>query len=145
MARISDEEKMEAKELIRKIALLNALHYEGKTQIQPVLGRLLEERPHLKSNIKKVVSIVAEVVKEVNKLSLHDQRNIVKRKWPEALMKEKVEERRKLPPLPNAEKYNRIVTRFSPNPDCVLHLGSARAIILTLIIIFLFIQFFLRF
>jgi glutamyl-tRNA synthetase len=33
--------------------------------------------------------------------------------------------------LPNADKYKRIVTRFSPNPDCVLHLGSARAIILS--------------
>ena len=36
-----------------------------------------------------------------------------------------------LPPLPNADKYKQIVTRFSPNPDCVLHLGSARAILLS--------------
>ena len=36
-----------------------------------------------------------------------------------------------LPPLPNAEKYSRIVTRFAPNPDFVLHLGSIRAIILS--------------
>ena len=36
-----------------------------------------------------------------------------------------------LPPLPNAEKYNRVVTRFAPNPDFVLHLGSVRAIILS--------------
>jgi glutamyl-tRNA synthetase len=40
-----------------------------------------------------------------------------------------VEEKR-LPPLPNVEKYAQVVTRFSPNPDCVLHLGSARAIVL---------------
>ena len=33
--------------------------------------------------------------------------------------------------MPNADKYAQIVTRFSPNPDCVLHLGSARAIILS--------------
>ena len=33
--------------------------------------------------------------------------------------------------MPNADKYAEIVTRFSPNPDCVLHLGSARAIILS--------------
>ena len=36
-----------------------------------------------------------------------------------------------LPPLPNAEKYATIVTRFAPNPDFVLHLGSIRAIILS--------------
>ena len=36
-----------------------------------------------------------------------------------------------LPPLPNADKYASIVTRFAPNPDFVLHLGSIRAIILS--------------
>src|SRR2546427_1989878 len=36
-----------------------------------------------------------------------------------------------LPPLPNADKYALIVTRFAPNPDFVLHLGSIRAIILS--------------
>src|SRR5437588_10113772 len=36
-----------------------------------------------------------------------------------------------LPPLPNASKYATIVTRFAPNPDFVLHLGSIRAIILS--------------
>ena len=36
-----------------------------------------------------------------------------------------------LPPLPNADKYAKIVTRFAPNPDFVLHLGSIRAIILS--------------
>ena len=36
-----------------------------------------------------------------------------------------------LPPLPNADKYGQIVTRFAPNPDFVLHLGSVRAIILS--------------
>src|SRR5438876_6447350 len=33
--------------------------------------------------------------------------------------------------LPNADKYAEIVTRFAPNPDFVLHLGSIRAIILS--------------
>src|SRR5690242_4955047 len=36
-----------------------------------------------------------------------------------------------LPPLPNADKYSMIVTRFAPNPDFVLHLGSIRAIMLS--------------
>lgn len=36
-----------------------------------------------------------------------------------------------LPPLPNADKYSSIVTRFAPNPDFVLHLGSIRAVILS--------------
>jgi glutamyl-tRNA synthetase len=42
-----------------------------------------------------------------------------------------VDEERTLPPLSNVAKYKQIVTRFAPNPDCVLHLGSARAIVLS--------------
>src|SRR5437773_4533105 len=36
-----------------------------------------------------------------------------------------------LPPLPNADKYAMIVTRFAPNPDFVLHLVSIPAISLS--------------
>jgi len=120
----------EDKEAIKKIALLNALHYGGKAQFQPVLGKLLTERPHLKARVKEVAPIVNEIVKEVNRLSQEEQKRIVEEKWPEALVKEKVEAERALPPLPNVEKYERIVTRFAPNPDCMLHLGNARAIVL---------------
>jgi len=36
-----------------------------------------------------------------------------------------------LAPLPNAGKYSQIVTRFAPNPDFVLHIGSLRAVFLS--------------
>src|SRR5260370_40449275 len=36
-----------------------------------------------------------------------------------------------LAPLPNADKYSQIVTRFAPNPDFVLHIGSLRAVFLS--------------
>ncbi|MFB0501781.1 MAG: glutamate--tRNA ligase, partial [Candidatus Bathyarchaeia archaeon] len=88
------------------------------------------EHPYLKTRIKQVASMIEEVVQEINKLSLEEQRKIVEERWPEALVKEKVEIVKRLAPLPNVEKYKRVVTRFSPNPDCALHLGSARAIIL---------------
>ena len=115
---------------IRKIALLNALQHGGKARVQSVLGKLLAECPRLKGRIKEVAPMVEQVVHEVNKLSFEKQRKIVEERWPEALVKEKVEVAKRLPPLPNVEKYERVVTRFSPNPDCALHLGSTRAIIL---------------
>ncbi|MFB0567985.1 MAG: glutamate--tRNA ligase [Candidatus Bathyarchaeia archaeon] len=118
------------KELIRKLALLNAINYNGKARFQPVFGKLLAEKPNLKARVREISPIVAEIVEAVNRLSLEEQEREVKAKWPEALVKEKVEAEKKLPPLPNVEKYKRVITRFSPNPDCVLHLGSARAIIL---------------
>jgi len=121
---------METEEAIRKIALLNAFRHEGKAQTQSVLGKLLADQPQLKTKIKEVASLVNEVVEKVNRLSSAEQKRLIEESWPEALLKERVEEERALPPLPNVEKYKRVVTRFSPNPDCVLHLGSARAIVL---------------
>jgi glutamyl-tRNA synthetase len=129
--KLSTDETAEIRESIRKIALLNAVHHDRKAQNGPVFGKLLAEHPELKAKIKEISQLVTEVVQEVNKLVLDEQKRIVGEKWPEALVIEKVEVERKLPPLPNITKYRKIVTRFSPNPDCAIHLGSARAIILS--------------
>jgi len=129
----SSEEISEIKEAIKRIALENAIKHEGKAQVKPVLGRLLGERPNLRAKIKEIASLTGEIVKEINHLTLKQQIETARKLWPELLLKEKekVEEEKKLPPLPNVEKYEQIVTRFAPNPDCVLHIGSARAIILS--------------
>jgi glutamyl-tRNA synthetase len=123
-------ENSELKEDIRKTALLNAIKHEGKAQTGSVIGKILGEKPDLRSKIKEISTLVNKIVKEVNTLSFDEQKSIVEENWPEALVKEKVEKEKRLPPLPNVDKYRHVVTRFSPNPDCVLHLGSARAIIL---------------
>jgi glutamyl-tRNA synthetase len=128
---LNPNEEKEARELIKKIVLLNALRYGGKASSKPVLGKLLGEHPQFRRRIKEIAPIISEIVQEINALPLEKQKKIAAEKWPEALTEEKAEEKRQLPPLPNAEKYERVVTRFSPNPDFVLHLGSARAIILS--------------
>ncbi|MEM2103194.1 MAG: glutamate--tRNA ligase [Candidatus Bathyarchaeia archaeon] len=120
----------ETREIIRKLALINAVSYNGKAQAGPVMGKLLAEQPQLKARVKEIGPLVAEVIKEVNALPVEEQRKIVEKNWPETLVKEKVEEEKHLPKLPNVELYERVVTRFSPNPDCAIHLGSARAIVL---------------
>jgi len=123
-------ENSELRELIRKAALLNAVQHEGKAQAGPIVGKIVSEKQELKTKVKELSALINTIVAEVNSLSAEEQKRIVEEKWPEALKKEKVEEKR-LPALPNAGKYAQVVTRFSPNPDCVLHLGSARAIILS--------------
>jgi glutamyl-tRNA synthetase len=124
------EENAELSETVRKIALLNAVRHDGKAQAGPVIGKILGEKSEFRTKVKELSALVNEIIKEVNDLSLSEQQRIVEKKWPETLIKEKIEEEKRLPPLPNADKYAQVVTRFSPNPDCVLHLGSARAIIL---------------
>ncbi len=124
------ENDTELKELIRKAALLNAVSHDGKAQACAMVGKILGERQDLRTKVKELSTIINTVVNEVNSLSITEQKAIVEENWPETQKKEKAEEKR-LSPLPNADKYAQIVTRFSPNPDCVLHLGSARAIILS--------------
>lgn len=118
------------REFIRKLALLNAVRHDGKAQTGPVIGKLLGEKPELRARAKEITRLVSEVVHKVNDLSSKKQKSIVEERWAEALVKGKVEEERRLPPLSNVSKYAQVITRFSPNPDCVLHLGSARAIVL---------------
>jgi glutamyl-tRNA synthetase len=124
------ENDTQLKELIRKAALLNAVSHDGKAQAGAMTGKILGERQDLRTKVKELSSIISTIVNEVNSLSIAEQKAIVEKNWPETQRKEKAEEKR-LSPLPNADKYPQIVTRFSPNPDCVLHLGSARAIILS--------------
>lgn len=124
------ENDVELRELIRKAALLNAVGHDGKAQAGAMVGKILGEKAELRSRVKELSGVINAVVNEVNGLSLAEQKAIVEANWPETQKKEKAEEKH-LSPLPNADKYKQIVTRFSPNPDCVLHLGSARAILLS--------------
>jgi glutamyl-tRNA synthetase len=121
------------RELILKTALLNALQHGGKAQAGVLIDRIIGERQDLKTKAKELSGLIGKVVGEVNRLSIQDQKRRFEERWPKALKKvKKAEEGEKgLPALPNASKYEQVVTRFSPNPDCVLHLGSARAIILS--------------
>jgi glutamyl-tRNA synthetase len=126
------ESDKELRELVLKATLLNALQHKGTAQAGAIIGRIIAERRELKTKASEISALISKAVCEVNSLSLEEQKLQVEEKWPEALHKKKAEAAEKqLPPLLNADKYIQVVTRFSPNPDCVLHLGSARAIILS--------------
>jgi len=123
---------LEAFELeAKKAALLNAIKHGGEADAGAVIGRLLGAYPDLRNRAADVRSLVSRVIEQVNAMSLADQQKLVEESWPEELVKEKPKAERGLPPLPNVDKYPKVVTRFSPNPDSVLHLGNARAVILS--------------
>jgi len=119
------------RELIRKAAVINAIKHDGKAELQAVLGNLLGDSPELRSQARTLIPIVHDVVNEVNSTSIEKLRELASEKWPTDLSREKKEEERQLPPLPNAEHYTTIITRLAPNPDFVLHLGNARAAVLS--------------
>ncbi len=122
------------RELALKHALINAVKFNGKANVNAVVSKVFAEDPSLRSVARDVVQVVREVVDYVNSLSIEEQRNLLLSKWPEALGERRVESYRKgiedLPPLPNDTKYEVITLRFAPNPDFVLHLGSARPAII---------------
>jgi len=124
------ENDTELREFIRKAALLNAVGHEGKAQANALVGKVLGEKAQYRNQIQELTKTINDIVTEINNLALTEQRAIVEKNWPQTQKKPEAEEK-KLPPLPNANKYKTITTRFSPNPDCVLHLGSARAIVLS--------------
>ena len=118
-------------EAIRKAAVLNAIRHDGKADPGAVLGNLLGENPTLKQRVRELMPTVQQAVKDVNSTPLTELSVEASEKWPTDLTREKSEEARKLPPLPNAAKYQTIVTRIAPNPDFALQLGNARAAILS--------------
>ncbi len=118
----------ELNDFIQKMALMNAAKHNGKASAEAVVGKILGQRAEFRSKIREITRLVNTVISEINSLEPNEQLRILNARWPGSLVKEKPEEKR-LPSLPNAS-ITQVVTRFSPNPDCVLHLGSARAIVL---------------
>jgi len=111
-------------------AVLNASQHEGRARAGPVLSRLLAEFPHLRARAKELMPLVAEAVEEANSWPLERQESMLRERWPELLEPREAEEERGLPPLRNVDRFEEIRTRFAPNPDGPLHLGSARPVIL---------------
>ena len=77
------KENNELKEFIRKTALLNAVQHDGEAQIGPVMGKILGERAELRTQVKELSALIAQILREVNTLSLAKQKQIVSEKWPE--------------------------------------------------------------
>jgi glutamyl-tRNA synthetase len=134
---LTDEIPSEAESLIRAAALLNAYRHGGKAESGAVLGRVLAENKNLRSLARQLAPIVERIVSEVNRLPVSEQERMFRALGPQSVKEEQEEkkgvkeEMKRLPPLPNVQRYDRVVTRFAPNPDSVLHLGSTRAIILS--------------
>ena len=120
-------------DLIRAYALLNAAEHGGKAAVGPVMGKVMAERPDLRPRAREIAGIVRRIVEEVNKLSPEEQQRLLRESYSWVIERRKrpeEAEEKTLPPLPGAEK-GKVVTRFAPNPDFLIHLGNARPAILS--------------
>jgi len=121
---------MELDDEIRALALKNAVKYNGKASTGAVLGKLLSKHPELKQDLNKLRAKIETIVSEVNSLSKKEQNQLLKDIAPELLEEQKNEKQLGLQPLPGAIE-GKVVTRAAPNPNGPIHLGSARAGVLS--------------
>ncbi|MBL7169677.1 MAG: glutamate--tRNA ligase [Candidatus Aenigmarchaeota archaeon] len=114
-------------EIILKHVLLNAIRYEGKSNLKAVVGKLLAENPELKNNIVQVMKETSEIIKEVNSWGLEKQMQKLE-KMGIKIEKKVREEVRELPPLKNVGEQ--VIMRMAPFPSGPLHIGNVRMAIL---------------
>ncbi|MGM5481720.1 MAG: glutamate--tRNA ligase [Nanobdellota archaeon] len=123
------------REMIFKLALENAIKFNGTANPKSLIGHLIKEHPDVKQDMKSTMQLVSEVVGEVNSLDLDTQKQKLleldpehERKKQEQKQKRK-EKRKELPDLPNAE-IGKVITRIPPEPSKYNHLGHAMSFLL---------------
>ena len=78
-------------ELVRNLALQNALQYEGEGQVGSVMGRIMGTRADLRQHAKQLPKIISQEVNAANSLAkseaLDHVREILAQSAPEMLEK----------------------------------------------------------
>lgn len=119
-----------AYEIALKHAVFNAYKHGGKADVKAVIGKVIAELPESKSLVKLLMPIIEKAVEEADRMSLDEQRRFLEENYPDLLVEREQERPKTLPPLPNAIE-GKVVTRFAPNPDFVIHIGNSRVAILS--------------
>lgn len=116
------------RESIRKHAIRNAFMHDGKADQGSVISKVIGEFPEAKKEIKSLIPVISEVVRDVNSLGNEGIVKIVNEEFPEFLEVEKKVQEHRLPDLRNVN--GRVVMRLAPSPSGPLHLGHSRMSIL---------------
>jgi len=110
-----------------KHALLNAVKHDGKADVQAVIRKVISESAGIKDRLKEILPIADKVVRQVNAMTIEEQKQMIERLG--LSVENKKHEEKGLPDLKNA-KFGKVVMRLAPYPSGPLHIGNARMVIL---------------
>ena len=95
-------------DLVRNLALQNALQYEGEGQVGSVMGRIMGTRADLRNQAKQLSGLISSEVNTANSLAksegLDHIRELLAQSAPEMLEKKEHVRREGLPELPGDHK-----------------------------------------
>ena len=117
----------EFEDLVFKHSLFNASQHAGKANLGSIINKIIAEKPELKSDIKNLMNEIKPIVEKINSMSPEKQIELLQKDFPNMKSKTKHDEKFPLPSLPNFNSYEKIITRFSPNPNGHLHIGHVKA------------------
>ena len=113
---------------LEKIILKNAILHEGKADLKTIVNKLLGNHPELRGNVGELMKDLKPAIERINSLSLDQQVELVRGKYPDIIETKKPTEEKRLPDLKNVR--GRVVMRLAPSPSGPLHLGHSRMCIL---------------
>ncbi|UCC19069.1 MAG: glutamate--tRNA ligase [Promethearchaeota archaeon] len=123
--------KEDIRQIVWRIGLENAINFNGHPDKKAIMRKLMALRPDLRSQVKIIILILEQVIEDISKLTIEEQKVELLKIDPHALdKKEKLEEKKELPELPNISNFEKIVMRLAPYPSGALHIGNARMIVL---------------